>query len=683
MGWGRNDVETTLSEKIDKTKVYAGQKTCGSGLPKTVTGVRISQFGPLSVGKKAPAEGTGRWKNPVRWMGYWRNNSCRGLPVLIIHFYDVPYTNQGLYFPKMADWINELSESDLQYVSHAEIPLGDIWFGDSYIPEGSVAVREVPARPREVTTDTDYYVLHDAIRVVEVGPNNDIRLVKPADAEEWIGSGRVEGPLSMIHVQSSTGDVLATQEGDHERVVKMGFVPDDQGIFHTPPDEGTNLDTFLGGNFRLLVTGKKQPPLSDLLHFKLKERIRNQVEAYMATRSEEVRKRPQVLFPGLNRGTPNRAKRILANYYRGSAVDWRGYMNDKPDEKFKLVAKALDFLKPQDALPDRGMPGRLDNPSVNELLWDLVLGTKDWFHLTQAERNLRFRYLKEEVREMRNRRRIGMTRNQTQQVHPGPAGGFSESGLVGMAPFLGLDIRPKATPSSTGQSISQPPNPIIQSNQAPKLGISDRTTNTPKPDWKKNFFPLLSTMNWGTGPPILPDPATSNNPPDQPNNGLNKNYNSPLRGNLPPVPQWSQNQPPGPSHYQQPGEFAIQLNRNSNGLYNTMPNNGQQNRNLGSFSANPISSLPGPQGLREPSPNSGPRALPYTDTPTKRVWSESKRHWTPSQYKNVGGWKDRLFEDDFIIGSGEGGSGGGGGGGDSGGDTQNGAMEEEKERESR
>ncbi|KAF3913550.1 hypothetical protein ABW20_dc0104369 [Dactylellina cionopaga] len=247
LGRGDDNVETKLQTSPEwyGVKTYEGQKSCAKiakDYGKDVTGVTINNFGSLDEG---PNDNNLKWKDLISWIGFWKDAKCGGLPNLIIHFYPDEYTKQALWWPKLRDIIPELKDGDLKYASYAEIPLGDILFGQNEIPEGSVAVRNHQKARRGNIDSAVFYVVDNAVAVTEVGPNNRRDLVTQYTTAEWAGTGNGRGPVATVTIQWA--DNVSTQSGDREKMINFGLVPDAVGQYRDdgPPlnDQGTLIQS--------------------------------------------------------------------------------------------------------------------------------------------------------------------------------------------------------------------------------------------------------------------------------------------------------------------------------------------------------------------------------------------------------------------------------------------------------
>ncbi|KAF3909770.1 hypothetical protein AA313_de0210334 [Arthrobotrys entomopaga] len=175
---------------------------------REVEGIYITQLGPLDQETGFdPAEQSGRFRENIRYLGFWKKGECKGLPNLIIHFYNVDYTVQGFKFLKIWDYLDAqmklrrssgmmqettLSPDDFhKFYAYAEIPNGVAeQLFENHIPEGSVALRKNDAGSPVETAF--YWVLEDAIAINEVEPNSQNFVYNL----EWENKGE-GGPASV------------------------------------------------------------------------------------------------------------------------------------------------------------------------------------------------------------------------------------------------------------------------------------------------------------------------------------------------------------------------------------------------------------------------------------------------------------------------------------------------------
>ncbi|KAK6542720.1 hypothetical protein TWF694_006663 [Orbilia ellipsospora] len=430
LGWGFTVTTDPNSDLEDPTKLaqmvktikplkqLGGQKYCQTSAYGTWTGFRVSQYGLLSqTGKErdlTPRWNT--WKNPVRWIGFWQNGVCEGLPNLIVHFYDVPYTNQAIVWGKLKKWLEPIKDHDLQFRTVAEIPFGDVWFGgEDYIPEGAVAVRKSDLSRSLSSTKANYYVVNDAIAVQEVGPNGDPSFISAEDIQDWVGSGRIEGPPRIVQMEGEIALNISPKEGDYERALKLSVIPDSDGVYGEPPPPDTNMKTFLGGNYFSLITGQTEATTEVLDFFN--------AQALERDRQEEIKWRPQVLFPMLNANTKSLYHTII-NSYVNSHPNWGELPVLEKSAKYKALVPLLNVLTELDKKRASGdlsnISDEVDNGKLwdlilgtedrelrdlgkapSEKVWDLVLGTKNWFHLSAEERRQRYDWMLEALEALR------------------------------------------------------------------------------------------------------------------------------------------------------------------------------------------------------------------------------------------------------------------------------------------
>ncbi|KAF3203403.1 hypothetical protein TWF192_009063 [Orbilia oligospora] len=189
------DEVAMLDREWYNMKAHRGVKKCSTasstdGFP--VSGFSITNFGPLDDGFREDEREPKMWRDRLGWMGFWKNGQCQGLPTIMVHFYNVPYTRQAIYFPKLLDFSEDIDEGDISFGRYGDIPFGNIWFhGNRQIPEGAVAVRKTPTRGGgKPEYEDEFIIFKNAIRVLNVGPNNDRSLVDSSD-RRWDLSGTV------------------------------------------------------------------------------------------------------------------------------------------------------------------------------------------------------------------------------------------------------------------------------------------------------------------------------------------------------------------------------------------------------------------------------------------------------------------------------------------------------------
>ncbi|KAK6330693.1 hypothetical protein TWF718_002893 [Orbilia javanica] len=245
------DENSMLEREWYNLKAHHGVKKCAAassldGFP--VSGFSITNFGPEDAGFREQEAEPKRWRDPLGWMGFWKNTKCQGLPNIIVHFYPVPYTRQAIYFPKLIDFAEDIDLSDVSFARYGDIPFGSIWFyGNRQIPEGSVAVRKSRSRGAATPTyEDEFHIFPDAVRVLNVGPNNDRSLVD-SDDHRWDGSGDVVAGGEVVtskDIKIPDGiNISANEELDRVVQVILGLVRsrDGHGPILKPPLRYQNL----------------------------------------------------------------------------------------------------------------------------------------------------------------------------------------------------------------------------------------------------------------------------------------------------------------------------------------------------------------------------------------------------------------------------------------------------------
>ncbi|EPS45376.1 hypothetical protein H072_647 [Dactylellina haptotyla CBS 200.50] len=206
-------------------KVYEGQKTCtplSKSFEAFIESFSITQFGPSEPSSKGPAvaqvEESGRWKDIVKYVGFWTGSGCEGLPTMIFHFYPAPYTVQSFYMTDVIDFVPGMdtsSDSQLQFGSFAEIPFGDeFFFGE--LPQGAIAFRATKQADETQPVFRDTFVLvRNAIKVREAGPAAQAWVPSPA----WQGTGNPSlEKVTNIELNVPKGVSLAADSGDSKAI---------------------------------------------------------------------------------------------------------------------------------------------------------------------------------------------------------------------------------------------------------------------------------------------------------------------------------------------------------------------------------------------------------------------------------------------------------------------------------
>ncbi|EGX48719.1 hypothetical protein AOL_s00079g358 [Orbilia oligospora ATCC 24927] len=244
------DENDMLNREWYNLKAHGGVKRCSAaasadGFP--VSGFSITNFGPLDDGFREKEAAPKKWRDRLGWMGFWKNGQCQGLPTVIVHFYNVPYTRQAIYFPKLLNFSEDIDEGDISFARYGDIPFGNIWFhGNRQIPEGAVAVRKSPSqRAGKPEYEDEFVIFKNAVRVLNVGPNNDRSLVDPSD-RRWDLSGTVSKKVdpskpdsdptawtpdvTTRYIQIHDGaNISANEESDRTVQEFLGLVPTNEG----------------------------------------------------------------------------------------------------------------------------------------------------------------------------------------------------------------------------------------------------------------------------------------------------------------------------------------------------------------------------------------------------------------------------------------------------------------------
>ncbi|KAF3107373.1 hypothetical protein TWF102_000292 [Orbilia oligospora] len=258
------DENDMLNREWYNLKAHGGVKRCSAaasadGFP--VSGFSITNFGPLDAGFREKEAAPKRWRDRLGWMGFWKNGQCQGLPTVIVHFYNVPYTRQAIYFPKLLNFSEDIDEGDISFARYGDIPFGNIWFhGNRQIPEGAVAVRKSPSQGAgKPEYEDEFVIFKNAVRVLNVGPNNDRSLVDPSD-RRWDLSGTVSKKVDTSKPDSDAtawapdvttryirihdgANISANEDSDRTVQEFLGLVPTNagRGQLLRPPTKYLNL----------------------------------------------------------------------------------------------------------------------------------------------------------------------------------------------------------------------------------------------------------------------------------------------------------------------------------------------------------------------------------------------------------------------------------------------------------
>ncbi|KAK6496137.1 hypothetical protein TWF481_002161 [Arthrobotrys musiformis] len=395
-GWGfrleRNtpDEVAMLEREWYNNKATKGVKKCsaaGSIDGHSVDGFTITNFGPLDEGFREAPEHPKEWRDLLGWMGFWKNKKCDGLPVIIVHFYPVPYTRQTIYFPKLLNVASDLDINDLSVGFYGDIPFGSVWFrGDRQIPQGAAAVCMSPSRgAASAVYEAEFHVFHDAVRVINIGPNNDRSKVDDTD-HRWDGSGNLPF-LSPDRVVLEIGEdinISANEKTDRGVQVSLGLVASRQGLgpYVTPPQRYQNL-----------LTGADDEDEDEFL-----EEGRAEIDAFPRGRAMEE-ERPQAK-PDAN--TAAREELALQQAAYRSLQDQFQAPNGPGSTQASALQNAasmeLESL-PQDTAPSMSDTEQArSRATAQDLLSTLLERYPNWAQLSQDERRLRYNELQTEIK---------------------------------------------------------------------------------------------------------------------------------------------------------------------------------------------------------------------------------------------------------------------------------------------
>ncbi|KAF3928501.1 hypothetical protein ABW20_dc0108871 [Dactylellina cionopaga] len=167
------------SRANESRKVHTGIKSCASislRPGQKLNGIEITQYNPfLGNVLNLSAEG---WERPVRYIGFWKNKRCEGLPVIIAHFYTDANTKQKVVFTGISDRVQ--FDKNTKLWSWGEIPDGGKLWPGGVIPEGALAVRH--GDPMINVDEAEFWILENSITVTEADNKKRAR-------EEWKGFG--------------------------------------------------------------------------------------------------------------------------------------------------------------------------------------------------------------------------------------------------------------------------------------------------------------------------------------------------------------------------------------------------------------------------------------------------------------------------------------------------------------
>ncbi|KAK6346185.1 hypothetical protein TWF730_010516 [Orbilia blumenaviensis] len=166
-----------------------------------VTGLQIYQYAPQTPDRQ--------WARPVKYLGFWGDKKCSGMPSYIVHWYDLADTEQVLLLDKVMEASLGWGGQDRPMIgvqSWGEIIHGDILWPDQ-IPHGAVAVR---IEKSNIQQDS-YLLLRNILSMGEMVSNSR---QSPPDANvNWgyYGTGTKDAP-DIIRLESVEDD------GDQEEI---------------------------------------------------------------------------------------------------------------------------------------------------------------------------------------------------------------------------------------------------------------------------------------------------------------------------------------------------------------------------------------------------------------------------------------------------------------------------------
>ncbi|KAK6524773.1 hypothetical protein TWF281_011672 [Arthrobotrys megalospora] len=165
---GRNTA--TNEADFQGTKVLNQNQPCtplqtvdnnGEVDPRVSSGLQIYQFAPQTPPRQ--------WARPVKYIGFWGGEKCKGMPRYVVHWYDMVDTTQALLFDDIIEGSLGWGTSSVPVLgvrSWREIDNGDELWPDQ-IPQGSAAVMVSPeSAPSEL--DDPYMILSNVVRMDEL-----------------------------------------------------------------------------------------------------------------------------------------------------------------------------------------------------------------------------------------------------------------------------------------------------------------------------------------------------------------------------------------------------------------------------------------------------------------------------------------------------------------------------------
>ncbi|KAK6331922.1 hypothetical protein TWF718_002460 [Orbilia javanica] len=221
--WSYNIVRTSNPQTpvadFHGVKVLSNLQRCtpltnigGNGEVDPATGMQIYQFAPQTFERQ--------WARPVRYIAFWGDERCGGMPRYIVHWHDMVDTAQTILFDTIMEgslgWGDQFHPI-LGVHSWQELPDGDrIWPGK--IPQGGVAVLTRSSRPEEL--QVSYLVLKNVVAMEELisgsrrtMPRTDVKwgdygtgvMTRP-DIVRLSGTGREDTPSPVYQDEQEPVD---------------------------------------------------------------------------------------------------------------------------------------------------------------------------------------------------------------------------------------------------------------------------------------------------------------------------------------------------------------------------------------------------------------------------------------------------------------------------------------------
>ncbi|KAF3194015.1 hypothetical protein TWF225_008196 [Orbilia oligospora] len=176
----------------------------GDGEVDPVNGLQVYQFAPQPIDRQ--------WARPVKYIGFWGDQKCSGMPRYVVHWYDLVDTAQSVFFDNVIESSLGWGEGLRPILGvHSWAELGDAdRFWPGLIPPGSVAVELDDSETEDL--EDSYLVLENAVVMVELISGN--RRTMPRKDIKWdvYGTGTMNRP-GIVQLQS--GSDLESTRGNN------------------------------------------------------------------------------------------------------------------------------------------------------------------------------------------------------------------------------------------------------------------------------------------------------------------------------------------------------------------------------------------------------------------------------------------------------------------------------------